>query len=87
MEPLDLYASLKPLVNQDIRRVVDEMLTADKYSVSNTQGHTHNGVDAVQIPTANLSDALNYLVSQSRSHGLESSLTEKALPLWGHPPT
>lgn len=65
MEPMDLYKQIQPLAIQDMRRVVDEMLTEDKFSPSNTQAHTHNGVDAVKFPFANLADAINYLAIQS----------------------
>lgn len=81
MEPLELYASLQPLVNQDIRSVVNEMMMEDQYSVSDTQSHTHNGADSVQFPTANLLDASSYLAIQKKTLSTAQVLALNTTPI------
>lgn len=65
MESLDIYDKIQPLVIQDAKKVAQDILDAAKYAPAITQAHTHNGIDAVQFPTANLADYKSYLVIQT----------------------
>lgn len=62
-EPMDLYSKIQPLVIADARNQAEQLLRQDQFTVATTQGHTHNGTDALQIPYDNLSNkffCINY---------------------------
>lgn len=81
MEPLDIYRGVQPLVIQDIKRITDKMLSDDKYDVAETQAHTHNGLDSVQFPFANLVDAPSYRILQRITLTAAQILKLKTTPL------
>jgi len=56
MNPIDTYKSIQPLVVQDIKRISGEELAKDKYQTSETQNHTHNGIDSAKVPFDNLTN-------------------------------
>lgn len=67
MEPLDIYDKIQSLVIKDAKKVTEDILQKDKYSVATTQAHTHNGIDSVQFPLANLGDAKSYMAIQTKT--------------------
>lgn len=49
MDPQEIYKLIQPIVDNKVRQIIDSELQQDKYSPSNTQAHSHNGSDSLQL--------------------------------------
>lgn len=62
-EPIELYAAIQPFVEQEARRVANDVYDTKgtQYGVGKIPYHEHNGIDSPNVPYKNLDSIVSFL--------------------------